>query len=55
MRSRNINFITESYLLLTPVGRNCQADRVIQYYCHLGLGLWHPSHRESQLHMLLRA
>lgn len=48
-------FIKQSYLPLIPVGRNSQVDTEIQFCCQLGLGLRHPSHRETQQHRLPKA
>lgn len=48
-------FIKQSYLPWIPVGRNSQVDREIQFCCQLGLGLRHPSHRETRQHRLPKA
>lgn len=38
-----------------PVGRNSQVDTEIRFCCQSGLGLRHPSHRETQQHRLPKA
>lgn len=52
---KNKTFIKQSYLPWIPVGRNSQVDTEIQFCCQLGLGLRHPSHRETQQHRLPKA